>query len=87
MGVEVQMAVWAAGISVRIIAREGDEVAESVRRHRNDEREREVYLCVYFTKWLDASSDRQQWSVFLLPQRKVWPKGNLAYATSALKEP
>ena len=38
------------GISVRIIAREGDEIAESVRRHRNDEREREVYLCVYFYK-------------------------------------
>ena len=76
-----------SGISVRIIAREGDEVAERVGRHRNDEKERELYLCVYFTKWLDAEDERRRGQCFYSPQRKLWPKSNLAYATSALKEP
>ena len=59
------------GISVRIIAREGDEVAERVKRHRSDEEEVEVYLSVLLEKWLDARSERRRWSVFSLPQRKL----------------
>ena len=42
---------WLEGISVRIIAREGDEVAERVKRHRSDEEEVEVYLSVLLEKW------------------------------------
>ena len=62
------------GIVVESIASEGDEVGEGVGRHRNDEVERELYLCVLLQKWRKPQVNDAGWAVFLLPQRKLWPK-------------
>ena len=64
----------ASGVSVRIIAREGDEVAESVRRHRNDAGEEKcTRVCKLQSGLMPEVNDAAK-QCFLLPQRKLRPK-------------
>ena len=49
---------------VESIASEGDEVGEGVGRHRNDEEERELYLCVLLQKWRQPQVNGAGWAVF-----------------------